>query len=107
MPAQVTESLEVTAALLNSRTPTVYFRCFQAGLSCRVIAALSSLFVWFVLQVSNSESTQQQMSFLNKQLLLLGEAHKLSMVELQRTGKDDTKVWRKAGSLAAPTDATY
>lgn len=95
--------------LLNSHTPTVYFRCFQAALSCRVIAALpsflSSLFVWFVLQVSNSESTQQQMSFLNKQLLLLGEAHKLSMVELQRTGKDDTKVWCKAGSLAAPTDA--
>lgn len=56
---------------------------------------MSSLFVSFVLQVSNSESTQQQMSFLNKQLLLLGEAHKLSMVELQHTGKEDAKVWRK------------
>uniref|UniRef100_H3CDW3 TSC complex subunit 1b n=1 Tax=Tetraodon nigroviridis TaxID=99883 RepID=H3CDW3_TETNG len=42
-------------------------------------------------KVSNSESTQQQMSFLNKQLLLLGEAHKLSMVELQHTGKEDAK----------------
>lgn len=69
---------------------------FQAGLICSVIAALSffllSLFVSFVLQVSNSESTQQQMSFLNKQLLLLGEAHKLSMVESQHTGKDNIKV---------------
>ncbi|XP_056874852.1 TSC complex subunit 1b isoform X1 [Takifugu flavidus] len=42
-------------------------------------------------KVSNSESTQQQMSFLNKQLLLLGEAHKLSMVESQHTGKDNIK----------------
>lgn len=69
---------------------------FQTGLICSVIAALSffllPLFVSFVLQVSNSESTQQQMSFLNKQLLLLGEAHKLSMVESQHTGKDNIKV---------------
>ncbi|XP_041825956.1 TSC complex subunit 1b [Melanotaenia boesemani] len=42
-------------------------------------------------KLSNSESTQQQMSFLNKQLLLLGEAHKLSMQELQHTGTDNTK----------------
>lgn len=71
---------------------------FQTGLICSVIAALPfllSLFVSFVLQVSNSESTQQQMSFLNKQLLLLGEAHKLSMLELQHTGKDNIKVWRQ------------
>lgn len=66
-------------------------------LQCNCCFALlcRPLFVSFVLQVSNSESTQQQMSFLNKQLLLLGEAHKLSMVELQHTGKDDTKVWCK------------
>nr|XP_046231188.1 TSC complex subunit 1b isoform X2 [Scatophagus argus] len=43
------------------------------------------------IKLSNSESTQQQMSFLNKQLLLLGEAHKLSMQELHHTGADDTK----------------
>ncbi|XP_026153190.1 TSC complex subunit 1b [Mastacembelus armatus] len=42
-------------------------------------------------KLSNSESTQQQMSFLNKQLLLLGEAHKLSMQELQHAGADNTK----------------
>lgn len=69
---------------------------FQTGMICSVIAALPfllSLFVSFVLQVSNSESTQQQMSFLNKQLLLLGEAHKLSMLELHHTGKDNIKVW--------------
>lgn len=43
------------------------------------------------IKLSNSESTQQQMSFLNKQLLLLGEAHKLSMQELHHTGTDNTK----------------
>ncbi|KAM6902767.1 TSC complex subunit 1b isoform 1-T1 [Xenentodon cancila] len=42
-------------------------------------------------KLNNSESTQQQMSFLNKQLLLLGEAHKLSMQELQHAGTDNTK----------------
>ncbi|XP_068191002.1 TSC complex subunit 1b [Antennarius striatus] len=42
-------------------------------------------------KLSNSESTQQQMSFLNKQLLLLGEAHKLAMQELQHTDADNTK----------------
>ncbi|XP_072227488.1 TSC complex subunit 1b isoform X2 [Leuresthes tenuis] len=43
------------------------------------------------IKLSNSESTQQQMSFLNKQLLLLGEAHKLSMQEMQHSGTDNTK----------------
>ncbi|KAM4720481.1 LOW QUALITY PROTEIN: hamartin-like [Anableps anableps] len=42
-------------------------------------------------KLSNSESTQQQMSFLNKQLLLLGEAHKLSMQESQHAGMSNTK----------------
>ncbi|MED6289465.1 hypothetical protein CHARACLAT_003046 [Characodon lateralis] len=42
-------------------------------------------------KLSNSESTQQQMSFLNKQLLLLGEAHKLSMQESQHAGTSNTK----------------
>ena len=46
-----------------------------------------------VLQLSTSESTQQQMSFLNKQLLLLGEAHKLDVLQQQQhTGSDNTKV---------------
>ncbi|KAG7498639.1 hypothetical protein JOB18_016208 [Solea senegalensis] len=43
------------------------------------------------IKLSNSESTQQQMSFLNKQLLLLGEAHKLSMQELHHSSTDNTK----------------
>nr|XP_061836860.1 hamartin-like [Nerophis lumbriciformis] len=43
------------------------------------------------IKLSNSECTQQQMSFLNKQLLLLGEAHKLSMQELQHVGGGSTK----------------
>ncbi|KAK7896598.1 hypothetical protein WMY93_021923 [Mugilogobius chulae] len=49
-------------------------------------------------KLSTSESTQQQMSFLNKQLLLLGEAHKLAKQELQHAGSDNTK---EAQMLAA------
>lgn len=66
------------------------------------------MFVSCVLQLSNSESTQQQMSFLNKQLLLLGEAHKLSMQELHHTGADNTKVrWKEvcARVCVCETDA--
>ncbi|XP_056146302.1 TSC complex subunit 1b isoform X2 [Lampris incognitus] len=43
------------------------------------------------IKLNNSESTQQQMSFLNKQLLLLGEAHKLSMQEVHHAGPDNKK----------------
>ncbi|XP_072309562.1 TSC complex subunit 1b isoform X2 [Eucyclogobius newberryi] len=43
------------------------------------------------IKLSTSESTQQQMSFLNKQLLLLGEAHTLARQELQHAGADNTK----------------
>uniref|UniRef100_A0A674AAU8 TSC complex subunit 1b n=1 Tax=Salmo trutta TaxID=8032 RepID=A0A674AAU8_SALTR len=43
------------------------------------------------IKLSTSESTQQQMSFLNKQLLLLGEAHKLDVLQQQHTGSDNTK----------------
>ncbi|XP_049593596.1 TSC complex subunit 1b isoform X1 [Syngnathus scovelli] len=43
------------------------------------------------IKLRNSEGTQQQMSFLNKQLLLLGEAHKLSMQELKFAGAANTK----------------
>ncbi|XP_063067111.1 TSC complex subunit 1b isoform X2 [Engraulis encrasicolus] len=42
-------------------------------------------------KLSTSESTQQQMGFLSKQLLLLGEAHKLTLQELQHSGHDTTK----------------
>ncbi|XP_066502857.1 TSC complex subunit 1b [Hoplias malabaricus] len=42
-------------------------------------------------KLSSSESTQQQLSFLNKQLLLLGEAHKLCVQELQQGGPDVSK----------------
>uniref|UniRef100_A0A8C8D766 TSC complex subunit 1b n=1 Tax=Oncorhynchus tshawytscha TaxID=74940 RepID=A0A8C8D766_ONCTS len=44
------------------------------------------------IKLSTSESTQQQMSFLNKQLLLLGEAHKLDVLQQQHTGSDNTKM---------------
>ncbi|KAI4901435.1 hypothetical protein NFI96_014724 [Prochilodus magdalenae] len=42
-------------------------------------------------KLSSSESTQQQLSFLSKQLLLLGEAHKLCVQELQQAGPDISK----------------
>ncbi|XP_051960574.1 hamartin-like isoform X1 [Xyrauchen texanus] len=42
-------------------------------------------------KLSSSESIQQQLSFLNKQLLLLGEAHKLCVQELQQAGPDTSK----------------
>ncbi|KAM6986129.1 TSC complex subunit 1b [Aplochiton taeniatus] len=44
-----------------------------------------------IVKLSTSESTQQQMSFLNKQLLLLGEAHKLCVQELHHAGPGKTK----------------
>uniref|UniRef100_A0A8B9HCW7 TSC complex subunit 1b n=1 Tax=Astyanax mexicanus TaxID=7994 RepID=A0A8B9HCW7_ASTMX len=40
--------------------------------------------------LSTSESTQQQLSFLSKQLLLLGEAHKLCVQELHQASPDIT-----------------
>ncbi|KAK3538903.1 hypothetical protein QTP86_020171 [Hemibagrus guttatus] len=42
-------------------------------------------------KLNNSESLEQQMAFLNKQLLLLGEANKLSVQEVQRLGPDSRK----------------
>ncbi|XP_030624360.1 TSC complex subunit 1b [Chanos chanos] len=42
-------------------------------------------------KLTSSENMQQQMSFLNKQLLLLGEAHKLCVQELQRSDTDNGK----------------
>ncbi|XP_077592904.1 TSC complex subunit 1b isoform X1 [Stigmatopora nigra] len=58
-------------------------------------------------KLSNSESTQQQMSFLNKQLLLLGEAHKLSMQELQYVSGDSTKVQRPTTKEARMLQMSY
>uniref|UniRef100_A0A6Q2Z358 TSC complex subunit 1b n=1 Tax=Esox lucius TaxID=8010 RepID=A0A6Q2Z358_ESOLU len=43
-------------------------------------------------KLSTSESTQQQMSFLNKQLLLLGEAHKLALQQPQPAGSNGAAV---------------
>ncbi|XP_060763390.1 TSC complex subunit 1a isoform X2 [Neoarius graeffei] len=43
------------------------------------------------IKLNNSESLEQQMAFLNKQLLLLGEANKLCVQEVQRLGPDSHK----------------
>ncbi|KAK2845441.1 hypothetical protein Q7C36_010295 [Tachysurus vachellii] len=43
------------------------------------------------MKLNNSESLEQQMAFLNKQLLLLGEANKVSVQEVQRLGPDSCK----------------
>lgn len=43
-------------------------------------------------QLNKSESMEQQMGFLNKQFLLLGEANKLCMEEIERLGPEASKV---------------
>lgn len=43
-------------------------------------------------QLSNSESVQQQMEFLNRQLLVLGEVNELYLEQLQNKHSDTTKV---------------
>lgn len=53
-------------------------------------------------QLSNSESVQQQMEFLNRQLLVLGEVNELYLEQLQNKHSDTTKVGRRdAGRGAA------
>lgn len=64
---------------------------------CAYISSLSSPNLSF-LQLSSSESIQQQLSFLNKQLLLLGEAHKLCVQELHQAGPDTSKVQKNKKS---------
>ncbi|XP_051749813.1 TSC complex subunit 1a isoform X2 [Ctenopharyngodon idella] len=43
------------------------------------------------IKLNNSENMEQQMAFLNKQLLLLGEANKLFAEEIDRLGPDASK----------------
>ncbi|KAI1905034.1 hypothetical protein AGOR_G00011790 [Albula goreensis] len=43
------------------------------------------------IKLTTSETVQQQMAFLNKQLLLLGEVNKLCVQELQHSGQDSNK----------------
>uniref|UniRef100_A0A8C5F9P2 TSC complex subunit 1b n=1 Tax=Gadus morhua TaxID=8049 RepID=A0A8C5F9P2_GADMO len=43
------------------------------------------------IKLSSSESTQQQMSFLNKQLLLLGEVHRLAALDAAHTSPHNAK----------------
>ncbi|KAI4882207.1 hypothetical protein NFI96_034142, partial [Prochilodus magdalenae] len=43
------------------------------------------------IKLNNSESMEQQMAFLNKQLVLLGEANKLCVEEIQRLGPEADK----------------
>ncbi|XP_059404264.1 hamartin-like isoform X3 [Carassius carassius] len=43
------------------------------------------------IKLNNSENIEQQMAFLNKQLLLLGEANKLCMEEIDRLGPEASK----------------
>uniref|UniRef100_A0A8C1LL04 TSC complex subunit 1a n=1 Tax=Cyprinus carpio TaxID=7962 RepID=A0A8C1LL04_CYPCA len=43
------------------------------------------------IKLNNSENMEQQMAFLNKQLLLLGEANKLCMKEIDRLGPEVSK----------------
>lgn len=51
----------------------------------------------FSLKLSNSESVQQQMEFLNRQLLVLGEVNELYLEQLQHKHTDTTKVQLQTG----------
>ena len=51
----------------------------------------------FSLKLSNSESVQQQMEFLNRQLLVLGEVNELYLEQLQHKHTDTTKVRLQSG----------
>lgn len=53
-------------------------------------------------QLSNSESVQQQMEFLNRQLLVLGEVNELYLEQLQNKHSDTTKVGGGAGRAGGP-----
>lgn len=50
------------------------------------------LFNFSFKKLSNSESVQQQMEFLNRQLLVLGEVNELYLEQLQHKHTDTTKV---------------
>lgn len=60
-------------------------------------------------QLSNSESVQQQMEFLNRQLLVLGEVNELYLEQLQNKHADTTQVGRAGpgptGALLGPRPA--
>lgn len=55
-------------------------------------------------QLSNSESVQQHMEFLNRQLLVLGEVNELYLEQLQNKHSDTTKVGGRAGTQASHAD---
>lgn len=57
-------------------------------------------------QLSNSESVQQQMEFLNRQLLVLGEVNELYLEQLQNKHSDTTKVGRGRGAGGGPSLVT-
>lgn len=57
-------------------------------------------------QLSNSESVQQQMEFLNRQLLVLGEVNELYLEQLQNKHSDTTKVGGARGGGGRPSLVT-
>lgn len=66
--------------------------------ACQLCAVGRSLPVRVFGQLSNSESVQQQMEFLNRQLLVLGEVNELYLEQLQNKHADTTKVGRRGGA---------
>ncbi|XP_050965424.1 TSC complex subunit 1a isoform X1 [Labeo rohita] len=55
------------------------------------VCNLGHLLSQLSIKLSNSENMEQQMAFLNKQLLLLGEANKLCVGEIDRLGPEASK----------------
>lgn len=70
-------------------TPCKHSAC-QLWLCCSTSQCL--ILFNYSFKLSNSESVQQQMEFLNRQLLVLGEVNELYLEQLQHKHTDTTKV---------------
>jgi hypothetical protein len=77
----------VYSALPCTVLPSSYCCCLLPS-----FAMLNLHFLTSIWQLSNSESVQQQMEFLNRQLLVLGEVNELYLEQLQSKHPDTTKV---------------
>lgn len=89
-PGAIASALALTGIPVGSLSGSVYPLC--------TIGCFTSLCVFG--QLSNSESVQQHMEFLNRQLLVLGEVNELYLEQLQNKHSDTTKVCGRPGSHA-------
>ncbi|RXM93201.1 Hamartin [Acipenser ruthenus] len=79
--------------LLSQKCPPFTFLTLPEleVLSAGLCSLLTSAVVILSCQLTSSETVQQQLEFLNKRLLLLGEANELYAEELRHSNPDNTK----------------